>query len=139
MNRFNEDIPSEINELQILLNLDLGHNIWIGQLPSQLAQLQCLETLNISHNRPFGSIASTFDNTTLTSVDISYTHFEDLTSMMYTDSDRLQRSSFVENIHVAKVEFYLRRGIFRQTRPDTLSLNCYHLPVLESTQIQFKK
>ncbi|KAK8552211.1 hypothetical protein V6N12_040821 [Hibiscus sabdariffa] len=76
MNRFNEDIPSEINELQILLNLDLGHNILIGQLPSQLAQLQCLETLNISHNRFVGSITSTFDSTTLTSVDRSYTQFE---------------------------------------------------------------
>ncbi|KAK8646856.1 hypothetical protein V6N13_120626 [Hibiscus sabdariffa] len=60
----------------ILLNLDLGHNILIGQLPSQLAQLQCLETLNISHNRFVGSITSTFDSTTLTSVDRSYTQFE---------------------------------------------------------------
>ncbi|XP_068666944.1 DNA damage-repair/toleration protein DRT100-like [Aristolochia californica] len=78
-NKYSGPFPSSIAGLsQNLANLELGSNLFTGQIPDFLGNFRNLDTVDLSHNRFSGVVPKTFKNLTkIFNLDLSYNNLVD--------------------------------------------------------------
>ncbi|XP_031105480.1 MDIS1-interacting receptor like kinase 2-like [Ipomoea triloba] len=78
-NMFVGEIPYGMGNMKSLESLDLSHNMLSGQIPAQFDELTSLQILNLSHNNLSGHIPSSLGQSLgLICVDVSYNRLEGL-------------------------------------------------------------
>ncbi|XP_019163105.1 PREDICTED: MDIS1-interacting receptor like kinase 2-like [Ipomoea nil] len=76
-NMFVGEIPYGMGNMKSLESLDLSHNMLSGQIPLQFDELTSLQILNLSHNNLSGHIPSSLGQSLgLICVDVSYNRLE---------------------------------------------------------------
>ncbi|CAL5023949.1 unnamed protein product [Urochloa decumbens] len=77
---------SGINRLKNLATLNLGGNMFSGNIPRSIGELKKLVTIHLDHNSLSGELPSTLSNcTSLTNIDFSSNNFSGLTKVNFSN------------------------------------------------------
>ncbi|XP_062101919.1 receptor-like protein 7 [Humulus lupulus] len=123
-------IPASIGKLKQLTSLDLSNNYFVGQIPPSIGNLTQLTSLGLSYNNLVGQIPSFIGNLTqLTFLDLSSNQFSGPIPLSFSKLINLETLSLNDNNLSGTMNFDMFNGLKNLT---TLILSQNNLSLLVS-------